>query len=58
METKRRGRKAIAGTYEARDYVNKGLLSRLLVDEKELTDVGAYRIEKAVKFGLGITETE
>ena len=53
---KQRGRKAGAGTLEARDYVNTGGLDRLLADERDLTNAGASRIVKAVKFGLGIKE--
>jgi len=54
--SKQKGRKAEAGTYEAREYVQKGFLDRLLADETNLTDAGAFRIIKAVKFGLGIKE--
>jgi len=53
-----RGRKADKGTYEARDYVLKGCLDRLLADEKNLSNEGCHRLIKAVKFGLGIKEEE
>lgn len=51
-----RGRKAEAGTYEARKYVLDGCLDRLFADEKDLSNEVVARIIKAVKFGLGIKE--
>ena len=60
MKTKKRGRKALAGTYEARDYVNEGHLNEALTDinAQELSNEARKRIIKAIKFGLGIKETE
>jgi len=56
MEIKQRGRKAEAGTYEARDYVIKGCLDKLFIDKKDVSKEAIARIMKAVKFGLGIKE--
>ena len=60
MDTKKRGRKAEAGTYEAREYVRAGNLDEVLKDQAlvagELSEEAKARIIKAVKFGLGIKE--
>jgi hypothetical protein len=48
-----KGRKAEAGTYEAREFVNKGLLDKLFADVK-ISNEAVARIIKATKFGLGI----
>jgi len=56
METKQRGRKAGAGTQEAKDFVVRGKLDRFFADRKDISDEGVARIMKAVKFGLGIKD--
>ena len=54
-ELKVRGRKASAGTHDARDYVNSGKFSALLNLEKgTINQETIDRIIKAVRFGLGI----
>lgn len=60
---KQRGRKAGTGTLEAREFVKTGQLEKVLKDpalvaDSSLTEEGAKRIIKAVKFGLGIKETK
>ena len=54
MDTKQRGRKAGAGTHEARKYVQEGGLDVLLAEVKDLSPEAVARIIKAVRFGLGI----
>jgi len=54
----KKGRKALAGTYEARDYVNKGHFVEFLKGNSKniASEICIERIVKAVKFGLGIKE--
>lgn len=55
---KQRGRKAGAGTVEAREYVESGALEQLLTVQKELSYDCLIRLVKAVRFGLGIKKEE
>jgi len=48
-----KGRKAEAGTLEAREYVNSGAFEKLL-DTTQISPEGKARLLKAVKFSLGI----
>lgn len=50
-----RGRKADAGTYEAREYIKSGKMAEV-VEKLEIGADAKVRIMKAVKFGLGIKE--
>lgn len=56
-----KGRKAEAGTLEAREFVNNGRFLEVLTDgtkskEYRLSDEARARILKAVKFSLGIKD--
>ena len=50
-----KGRKALAGTYEARDFV-KSIAFNDWINSLALQPEAKARISKAIKFGLGIKE--
>lgn len=50
-----KGRQALAGTYEAREYVGSGKFD-VVVNSLEISQEAKDRLMKATKFGLGIKD--